>query len=484
MRHIIATIAAIAVCWGALQTEAYGASTPTTDITIDAGSYANNTIVLGYYFNGKMLVKDSLMTNNEGIARLQKNEKLDEGIYVVYFPDKTYFDIIVGGDQTFTLHCDTTAQDIVRRAKAEGAPMLTDFLDYQNYLADKHKAMQDVTERYKALAADDETGKTQLRAAYGVLEEEVKTRNEELIGRYKSTDDNFLAAFLTGLKEVETPLMENLPDSLRQVKRYYHYRNHYLDNIDLTDARMLRTPYVAGKIDKYLTEVVTQHPDTVAQLAIDLIERSKGNRETFQFYVSHIYNLFNNSKIMGMDAALVAIADKYYLSGVADWAEEKFISELRETIDELRYTLINHTAQDIRMESVTGEWYRLSEVRAPYTILVFWEPSCGHCKKEIPLLKEKVWDKYQKDGIKIFAVYCQVERKEWEDFIAEHQLEEWMNVYDPYGRSGFRKYYHIKSTPQIFILDKDKKIIAKKIGVEQIGDFLDFMMGKNTGEKK
>lgn len=454
------------------------AASAATDIQFDVAGYANNTVVLGYYFDGKMLVKDSLQTNAEGVARLQSQEPLDQGVYVVYFPDKTYFDIMIGADQEFTLRCDTTPADIVRRARIEGSQMLSDFMSYQNYLADMHKAMKDISDRFTALAADDESGKQELRSSYALLEQQVKDRNEQLISKYQATPDSFLATFLTGLKEVETPAYAELPDSLRQIKRYYHYRNHYLDNIDLTDDRILRTPYLSGKIDKFLTEVVTQHPDTVSQLAIELIEKSKANKDCFKYYVSHIYNLFNNSKIMGMDAALVAIADKYYLSGIADWAEEKFITDLRETIDELRYTLIGHTAQDIQMQAVTGERFRLHEVEAPYTILVFWEPSCGHCKKEIPQLNEQVWKKYQKDGVKIFAVYCQVEKKEWEDFITEHQLEEWINVYDPYGRSGYRKYYHIKSTPQIFILDKDKKIIAKKIGVDQIGDFLDFMMGR------
>ncbi|MFQ3326849.1 MAG: hypothetical protein ACI8YC_001488, partial [Salibacteraceae bacterium] len=29
------------------------------------------------------------------------------------------------------------------------------------------------------------------------------------------------------------------------------------------------------------------------------------------------------------------------------------------------------------------------------------------------------------------------------------------------------------STPQVYVLDKDKKIIAKKLGVEQLADFID-----------
>ena len=220
-----------------------------------------------------------------------------------------------------------------------------------------------------------------------------------------------------------------------------------------------------------------QITDTVAAECIRIIEMCRPNREMFRYFVSHFYNMANKSNIMGMDAALVTLADRYYLSGEADWASPKFISDLREQVDGIRWTLIGKKEQDLKMPSYTGEWFRLYETKAPYTLLVFWEPSCGHCKKEIPHLHDTLWKKFAKHGVKIFAVYCQVDEKPWKEFIEEHQLEDWINVYDPYGRTNFRTYYNIKSTPTIFVLDKDKTVVAKKLGVDQISDFLSHMLG-------
>lgn len=448
-----------------------------TNIQLDIHNYHNAPIVLGYYFNGQMLVKDTVITDQTGKAQLIKDEKYPEGIYVVYFPDKGYFDIMLADDQTFSLSCDTLPK-MVERVKVSGSKTLEAFIDYQNYLNEKQTLYKRLSEEYKALPKEDQEGKDKIKALFDKTNNEVKANTENIISQNK---DNFLGVFLTALKEIEIPdyatLLGKQPsDSIVQVKRYYYNRTHYFDNMPLDEERLLRTPFYLSKITRYIDEIVPQHPDTVAKECIDIIEKARGNNETFRFLIQHFYNKANNSKIMGMDAVLVAIAEKYYLSGEAFWADEKFVSDLRESVEKIKYTLIGRTAMDIKMVSVNGEWFKLSEVYAPYTILVFWEPSCGHCKEEIPLLKKEVWDKYAKDGIKIFAVYCQVERKEWEEFISQHQLEEWYNVYDPYGQSHFRQYYNIKSTPQIFILDKDKKIIAKRIGVDQIGGFLDFMM--------
>lgn len=452
------------------------------DIKVNVKQYFNAPVIMGYYFNGTMLVKDTVMTDSKGLAHFQQRDKYDEGIYLIYFPDKSYFDIIMGDDQSFEIECDTMP-NAPQRVKVKDCKMLADFIDFQNYLGNKQRKFHELSEQYKA-AEGNETLRADIKKQYADIDAEVKAKNESIIAANR---DNCFGVFLRGLKDVDIPeftvsaTTDAERDSLLQQKRYYYYRNHYFDNLSLTDDRILRTPYFVSKIDKYFDEVLPQFPDTVAAECIRVIEMTKDNEECFRFMTSHLYNHVNNSKIMGMDAALVAIADHYYLAGKCKWAEEKFITDLREQVGKIRYTLVNHKAVDLKkMPSINkGEYFTLSEVDAPFTILVFWEPSCGHCKKEIPALKTQVWDKYASKGIKIFAVYCQGEYEPWKEFVEEHQLEEWINVYDPYRRTNFRTYYNINSTPQIFILDKDKTIIAKRISVDQIGGFLDFQFSNN-----
>ena len=107
------------------------------------------------------------------------------------------------------------------------------------------------------------------------------------------------------------------------------------------------------------------------------------------------------------------------------------------------------------------------------TLLIFWDPDCGHCKKELPKIKEEVYDLYAEHGVKVVTVYTQVEEEKWKKFLEEKDLTEWINLYDPYNQSNFRNNYDIYSTPVLYVLDKDKKILAKRIGVEQLPDFLD-----------
>ena len=76
------------------------------------------------------------------------------------------------------------------------------------------------------------------------------------------------------------------------------------------------------------------------------------------------------------------------------------------------------------------------------------------------------------DGFKVFAVHTQNDKEKWENFVTEHELFDFINCWDPQNQTNFRVYYHIDSTPVMYLLDKDKKIIAKKLDIEQFADIL------------
>ncbi len=440
----------------------------------------DTSLILGYYFNKKMFVKDTILVDENGIGVFTGEEPLDGGIYIVYLPDKSYFDLLISDDQDFNL--EATDGNLVKTQKITGSSESNSFLQYQRFLNAKQSEAKEVQDKLKDV--EKETPK------YNEIIEELKAIKKEVDEKMDLTiEENsgtFLANFLRSTKDVEVPefdVPENTvnSDSVLQVKRYNYYMAHYFNNIDLNDERLLRTPVFTGKIERYFTKLLVQHPDTLFKKANSIIAKSD-DAKMKKYLIQYLFNMANESKVMGMDAMVVDMAERYYLSGEAEWADSTFLSKLQERVSKLKPNLIGKTAPDLKLKSVNGQFYKLSEVRAPVTVLIFWEPSCGHCKTEVPKLKKLIWDKFQKDGIKIFAVYTQVEPKEWKEFIEEHNLFEWINVYDPYQRSNFRNLYDINSTPTIFVLDKDKKIIGKRIGVEQLEGFIDYHL-KNANSK-
>jgi ERCC4-related helicase len=87
------------------------------------------------------------------------------------------------------------------------------------------------------------------------------------------------------------------------------------------------------------------------------------------------------------------------------------------------------------------------------------------------------YNDWHKKGVQIFAVCNETEMDKWKAYIKENNLQ-WINVADPNLRDNFRYDFDVATTPQVFVLDKDKIIRAKKLDVSQLDDFLKHESGK------
>jgi thiol-disulfide isomerase/thioredoxin len=124
------------------------------------------------------------------------------------------------------------------------------------------------------------------------------------------------------------------------------------------------------------------------------------------------------------------------------------------------------------VDAIQKLYKNLYDVKADYTVLLFWDVDCGHCKKEVPIILEK-YHKLKSEGksVEVFAVYTQHEYDKWKKFVRDNKLD-WMNVADGVHLNNLKDKFDIFSTPVIFILDRNKVIRAKKIGAEQVEDII------------
>ncbi|MBP8086462.1 MAG: hypothetical protein KAY48_04175, partial [Saprospiraceae bacterium] len=57
--------------------------------------------------------------------------------------------------------------------------------------------------------------------------------------------------------------------------------------------------------------------------------------------------------------------------------------------------------------------------------------------------------------------------------IKERGMDIWVNASDQYLKNRYKVIYDVKTTPQIFVLDKDKKILVKKIAGEDLATVME-----------
>lgn len=452
-----------------LTTVSFSASDTGYEIEVKINNLSNQEIFLGHHFGGKLYVSDTTMLNTEGYGVFEDNEALNPGLYLIFLPSKKYFDIIVDENQSFYIENDTT--DFVKNIKIKNSPQNTEFYEYQKFLMQKQnqaKELNALKDQYSKAGNQGKLNETQEK--YAEIDKEVNQRINKVIN---DNQGKFIATLMKLSKEVKIPdppkdSQGNITDSTFQ---YRYFKNHYLDNVEFQDERILRTPFYERKLKSYIS-ALPQIPDTLRPIVDNLIDKTRGNDEVFRFTVSYLFNYFINSKIMGMDAMYAHIGEKYYLSGEADWADEEFISKLRERISKIKPNLIGNKAPELKLMNNYGEFVSLHEINAKYTVVVFWEPNCGHCGKAVPKLYD-IYQKYSENGLDVFAVYTQNKKEEWDEFIQEKEIYEWHNVYDPYFQSDFRNKYDIYSTPTVYLLNQNKEIIAKRLSVEDIEKYLE-----------
>jgi len=292
----------------------------------------------------------------------------------------------------------------------------------------------------------------------------------------RKNDNNLLSILVKAMLPVEAPEFSipggtGNPDSVRWAMNYTYNKDHFFDNVDVTDERFLRTPILQARLNTFFSNVIVQSPDSISKEIDRLLAKTEKNPRIFQFVSVFLFNHFRESEIMGHDAIIVKLADDVYLSGKANWVSDDFKKDLQEQVERIRPNLIGKKAHDLIMDSDRGMFVSLYDIEKDFTVIYFWEPDCGHCAESTPRLK--AWyDKAKNQGVEVFSVCTAGEKSKWQNYISEHKLD-WINGWDPERRTNFGFYYNVEATPLLYILDKEKNIIAKKIGVDDVGPFID-----------
>lgn len=470
-RFLLTTISMLAFIWSSY------AQKPGYQIIVQIPNMKDSTCYLARYYGDKQYLIDTVKSDNQGIAVFEGKTKLPGGIYLFVYPDKHYFEMIVDKEQYFTM--ETSWNDPISDMKVKGSKDNQLFYDYLKNAISIQKASAQLTESLKT--AKTKTDSTAIIDQLKVNDTKLNSSRDDYVKEHPET---FLAKVFTTMKEPEVPKeIPVLPNGRKDSTfAYFYFKSHFWDNVDFSDNRLLRTPVFGAKLEKYFDDLTPKIPDSINASADLVVAKAKVDSEMYRYCVWWVTYTYETSKIMGMDAVFVHMVENYYMNGKTWWLDSTSMSKMVDRARKIAPNLVGSTAPEIALKDSAGKWQILSKVPAKYTVLVFWDPDCGHCQKEVPVLKH-VTDSLKSKGISVmvYAVDIEVDAEKWRKFIWEKGLQNWINVNDIQHQSNFRQLYDIYSTPVIYILDKDKKIRAKRIGPEQVPDVIDHL--EKTGTK-
>ncbi|MBK8442904.1 MAG: DUF5106 domain-containing protein [Sphingobacteriales bacterium] len=449
------------------------------EIKVAVRGLKDTTVLLGYHFGEKQYVKDTIRLSAKGEGVFKGETALDGGMYLIITPNKKYFEIIVDDhEQHFSVTTDTS--DFVKNTQFKNSPGNDLFYEDLRFIKQK----QEQSEKINAQIKEKETAKDsitvkKLKEQLTAIDNEVK---EERLALRKKCPDCFFSKVLYTIEGPEIPV--DLKEKWKNDSnaRFYYERAHFFDNVDFSDTRLLRTSLIHQKINTYLDKMVAQTSDSLLSHVDMIIEKSKPTEKMFQYVLGTLLNKYFSSQIMGLDAVYVHISDTYYSTKQATWLSDTDLFKITDKANKLRFNLLGKPAPNMILQDDKGNMVNMYGLQYDYLLLWFWDPDCGHCKKQTPHLVAAFDTLQATYNIQVLSVCVEQEMDKWAQYLKENP-NSWINVADPKFKSNFREQYDISGTPRLFILDKDKKIIGKRLNPEQLVEFLERYEKKLHTEK-
>ncbi len=459
-----------------IQTTA-SASSPGHDgyrIEVELQHFDGDTLLLGYYFGKSQYLKDTARIE-KGKFVFEGKDELKPGVYLLVIPpDNKFVHVLIAkGQSHFSLSVDL--DNIVQSAKFKGSEENVVYYDYLREL-DKRRPRADTLRKR---IVEDSLHKAVYQKDIDKIDEEVNRIQDDIKVKYPSS---VTAMLIHANKEIKIPEYPELNVEERKVKQFEFYRAHYFDNFDISDPAAMRSGLIQTRLDYFLQKLTYQYPDSQSVAMDYLLKKMGTDSEAFQYYLVHFLNESARSKRMGMDAVYVHLIDNYYAKGFASWTEKEQLDKLIAQAEAARPTLIGKIAPDLTFYKESGAPVSIHGIESPYTVLFFWDPECGHCKKSIPTVVD-FYNTYKPKGVEILSICTKTGQDIsscW-NTVKERGMDIWVNAADQYIRNRYKTIFDVKTTPQIFILDKDKKIIIKKIAGEDLSKVMEELL-KNLAE--
>ena len=475
----IFSVAIAAVCFVTVHAQAY-------KITVKTPNFKSGIAYLAYHFGKSLDAQDSGMINDKGIVVFSGNQKLQSGIYAIVFPGKTQvLDFLIDKSQVISIKTDTT--DLTNKTVITNSPENDLFRQYQKAIVPTGKVLEQERNAYNE-------SKTK---ADSLLHEANYTRYNKELNEYrdslvKKNPTSMLAVLLLAMKDPQLLIAKPLTRQ-DSVNNYDYYKAHYWDGVTFMDDRIIRTPFFLPKLERYYRQVISQNPDSIIAESDYQLLLARTCPEMYKLLLNWLTDEYFSPKYMGQDAILVHLFQQYHSQGLSPWLSKKQEDAISHRAYMEMSNLLGTPGADLNLIDSSGKPTSLYSVAGDYTVLCFWDPTCGHCKIEIPRIDSIYEASWKKHNVKVYAVLTENVKKEWTKYIQEHHLGDWTNVYqtpemekadEDAQRPGFRQLYDVTSTPTLYLLDKDKRIVIKQLSWEQIDEFLKLKWANKTTNDK
>ena len=340
----------------------------------------------------------------------KNTQKYDEGIYVLTDSNQNpLFEILIGKDQKFSLHVEDMMD--LNTYKIRGSKETSDY--FKVYSKTIHNKLY-----IKALESEMEYFPDNARKIDSI-KRELYDYQESMLNKDKSS---FLNTYIRFIEDSEA--------------------DHYFENLPLCDTRILNSRLLKNKLDDYFdNHMANQNADVICKNIDNLISKTNDCHEVRDYILWYLYSRYFNN-----DLIYIHLSDNYFSKLEINNLTQNIKNEIIKRSDVLRKITIGSVSPTFSYTDDEGYKIDLSEINAENLVLFFYKPDCQKCIRDKRILRQ-IKNK-QKD---LTILYINISEDNYSNV-----SQDIINQYD------------ITTTPTIYVLDKNKRIIAKNIKAEEI----------------
>jgi hypothetical protein len=455
-------------------------------VKVNIANCDDTMIMLCHYFgNGKNVWKDDSCKIKPGntTAVFKSTKAITGGIYVLLFSHrKAQVEMLLQNGDDFEFSFDRNKQ--VETAEFKNSETNTGFYKYQKYLNGLNTEFTQINADIAAAKTKADTNKAVEKQTK--LSKEVNKYRLDFIKQYPS---NLQSKIFNAIQEPEVPATPMLADGKTKDSTfpYRYYKGNYWSTFDFKDDRLVYTPIFEPKLEQYMSKLVVQTPDSFCKEADYLLKKIGEKQELFKYALWWMTRYAENSKVMGMDESFVCLVEKYYMTGKAYWLADSDLTKYKEQAWKIAPNTIGKLAPEIEIPDINEKPLSLRSIvgKADYTMVVFYDPTCGHCQKEIPKVDSVLKVMSKKLKVQVYGVENAYEDEKWKKFIVDKDLGKyWYHVHDPRNEGKFRSNYNVHSNPVFYLLDNNGIIVGKRFDHSNLEGLVEFLEKKKKNELK
>ncbi len=447
------------------------------EIQLEIKPIQNQYVYLASYYGSIKTMMDSAFLNKDSKGKFTASNPLPQGVYILASPHRTILgELIIGADQEFSIRADTAKPE---SGLAFSGSTDNDLFSKYTVFVNGHAIKAEQLRRQMAGAGETEQA---------TLNSEIRSLNQEILDYRKGIEaehpESLLALLFRTMHDIRYPASLQNPKTREDTMAMYRFgKDHYWDGVDFMDGRLVRTPVFDARMKDYLQNWVSPEPDSILHEFNWMMGYGRNDPEMERYLISYFVDNYINPRIMGQDKVFLHVYNNFIAAEPtrAPWLNENQLKIIRERAYRIMGNQLGAPAWDMDFPDPNNVKKRLYNTKGEYTVVVFWDIDCGHCKEVLPKLDSLYKQDWKKENIAVYAVMTNESNlKDWVPYIKEVG-NDWTHVHEPdeirhanerAGKPNFRQLYDIRSTPTLFLLDKEKRILAKDIAFNDLAMFL------------